>query len=184
MLQCWKSTTNAPVPIKIEDILLDVEPLLSVLHYESCEKNQILGGADGAWCIYLQRTGTLNSERRIVNNRLALHKAVVFDNPSVLQDMVLSGSNAFERINIWSHVFRMAITLFYNIKDRFGAAERFLEQFMNQDIGVDYSFIKAELIKLMLHEAMERKKDSRTIGVQKLRNALENHLFELSLEDS
>ena len=185
MLQCWKSTTNAPVPVRIEDIFLDVEPMLSVLHYESCQKNQMLGGEDGAWCIYLQRTGTVDSERLVAKNRLVLHETKTFDNPTFLRDIVLRGKDTFQRINIWSHVFRMAITLFYSINDGFSAAKRFLVEFINQDLGVDYNFVKTELIKLMLHEAMalETKKDSRSVGVRKVRKELEKHLFKLSLED-
>lgn len=54
MIQCWKETTRAPVQVRLEDMLLDFEPYLDVLHYESCEKNQLLGGKEGAWCVYLK----------------------------------------------------------------------------------------------------------------------------------
>ena len=75
MIQCWKSTTNAPVTVSLQDMKLDFEPIFDVLFFESCEKNQLLGGKVGAWCFYL-RLQPVEEIDTLWGNRTALYKDI------------------------------------------------------------------------------------------------------------
>ena len=55
MFSCWKhDTIKAPVQVHREDMELDFAPMFDTLLAESCQKNQGLGGPDGAWCFWLR----------------------------------------------------------------------------------------------------------------------------------
>ena len=57
MVQCWKGENkevSPPVAVEHDTMVADFSPILDILHIESCWKNQELGGAEGAWCFYMQ----------------------------------------------------------------------------------------------------------------------------------
>jgi hypothetical protein len=176
MLQCWKSTTNSPVPILLKDILLDVEPILQVLHYESCEKNQMLGGKDGAWCIYLKRTDDVKRKEEAVQNRLALYKFHdTFDYSfNVLKRFIIEGKTKFEQHSIWSNIFRLAMVHCRNSgkSKQFKKSYNVVKKLIHLDIvnnvnddsideaNLTFNDVKSNLIKIALHALLELKKTS------------------------
>ena len=53
LVQCWRnSTEGAPVRLTAAEMEADLAPVLEIAHREVCEKNQGIGGEDGAWCFY------------------------------------------------------------------------------------------------------------------------------------
>ena len=210
MLQCWKSTTNAPVPILLEDILLDVEPMFQILHYESCEKNQILGGPHGAWCIYLKKVKKIRqAESKMVKNRLSLYNFqdnngndYYYDDFNVLKQFIVNGKNNFEKINVWSTIFRLSMIniqqkkessnkgfkIHYNVLDKLikmVVVDTNDKKEIENNNNVKGNLIKMALYELENNRSLNGKKDRWMTKKQKrkIKRLLENHLLLLLEED-